>query len=401
MKGECTTIVANKYLFISYHCSDGRLRYPTSIKAQDDSPNSAAKLQNIKKLANDYISKFILMGDSIIKADFERYLNMKLRPGKAQKGERDLIKDHAEMIREMREGKLLKRKSKAKYSLQTIAQYERMCARWQECTADPDSNFKLNYSMTIDSVKNLISWLVQKEYAQNSVYDIINNLQIFLRYAKRKGYHQNDVQDNREFTVAQETSDAIAPTYDEILTIYNHKFDMPGMERARDFFVYGCFLALRVRDLQKINDYKLCGDVFEVFTQKGGKRVVIPCHWIAKEIYNKYDGIIPVSCRQHLARYLPKICKAAGISGTKLIVYTEGGVKKEIQYNRQDLFTPHTMRRFFATWMYKDLRRQPREIMPITGHESEESFFRYIKIELEMNAEEILNDPAFRKPAGS
>jgi len=400
MPNKSTLIKANGYFYVSLRCPGGRLRYPTGVKDSNNlSKVDSRKIERIKNIVDDYVIKHDLMVQPIIIPDLVQYLNSELGDEKNVRAKKTgLIEDHKAMIKKMRSGEILKRKSKARYSEDTIGQYERMRERWKECADDTKSGFVLSYNMTIEHVRALIVWLTQQNYSQNSIYNIINNLRIFLKYSHEEGWHSNEIYRHREFNVPQEEAEAIAPTYDEVVQLYNTQFQIKSQELARDLFVYGCFLALRVNDLNRINDYKLVGNVYEVLTQKTGKKVIIPCHWIAKEIYDKYNGVLPTFIRQTFSRILPKICKAAGITGDKLITMTTGGRKQEKYYKRWELITPHSMRRFFATWMYRDLRRQPREIMAITGHESEESFFKYIKIESEMNAQEISNLPAFKKP---
>jgi integrase len=400
MAKTSSTIKANDYIYVSFPCQDARLRYPTGVKDNDSETKSGAKkIKKIQELINNYSLQYDLIGKPILKAELTAYLDNEVNPSKRKvRNVRDLVTDHKEMCEKMRSGKLVKKRSKGRYSEDSILQYERMRQRWEECAADKESGFVLSYAMSIEMYRKLVIWIVKKDYSQNSVYNIVNNLKIFLKYTHEEGYHSNDVYKHREFSVPQENSDAIAPTYDEVLKLYNTAFKRTSEAEARDLFCFGCFLALRVNDLNRINDYRLIGNVFEVLTSKTGKRVTIPCHWLAREIYEKYGGIMPTFSRQTFSRIITRICKAAGINGKKLIVMTSGGERREKYFERWELISPHSMRRFFATWMYVDLRRQPREIMPITGHESEDSFFKYIKIELEMNALEILNDPAFKKP---
>jgi len=357
---------------------------------------------------DDYSREFTLLGKHVIKCELTAYLDAKFNPEKLEKArmkaaadsERSFVDDHKKMINMMRSGHLVKKSNKGKYSDDTISQYERMRERWEECAADLKSGFVLSYDMTIDHFRNMVNWMIKKEYSQNTMYNIVNNLGIYLRYSHGEGFHSNEVYKHREFSIPQENSDAIAPSYKEVLALYNTPFNLENEERARDLFVFGCFLALRVKDLSRINNYKLVGDVFEMNTSKTGTKVIIPCHWLAREIYEKYNGLMPVFHRQTLARILARICESSKvIKGNKLIAITKAGRKVEKYYKRSELITPHSMRRFFATWMYRDLRRQPREIMPITGHETEDSFFKYIKIELEDNAKEILSLPEFKKPS--
>lgn len=404
MAKTCSLLRANSYIYVSFPCSDERVRYPTGVKDTTPLPeNGAKKIERIRMLIDNYSTKYEFLKLPVLKEELEDYLDRELnvirRKKKAAVG--DLVRDHKQWIADMRVGKILKKKSKKRYSPKSVDQFERMLQRWEECAEDKSSGFTLSYNMTIEGFNKLVVWLVKNQYAQNSIYNIVNNLKIFLTWSYKEGKHANKIFEHPDFNVPQEETDAIAPTYKEIETLYRHPFTRNADIKHRDFFVYGCFLALRVEDLRRINDYHLVGDVFEVLTSKTGQKVTIPCHWIAREIYEKYDGKIPIVWRQNLASRLPDLCEAAGIAGKKLITYTVGGVKVEKYYERYELMQPHTMRRFFATWMYYELKYPPKAIMPITGHKSEAQFLKYVKIEEELNAREIANSPAFQKPGGS
>lgn len=406
---RCTIVNIGRYVCLSYYCKDNRLRYSTGVeKIKAESKSGEKRINKIKDVADGYILEYTNQDKDIYEKELRTFLDKTFNPERIEKANqkakeaafRSLVDDHKNWIAGMREGLILKKKTKTRFSKMSVNQYERMRNRWEECAADPLSGFVLSYDMTITHFRNLVNWMIRMDYSQNSMYNIVNNLSIFLKYAYGEGYHSNKIFEHEEFSVPQEDADAISPKYNELIVFYNTPLKRKSDELARDLFVFGCFLALRVEDLSRINEYKLCGDHFELLTEKTSKRVVIPCHWLAKEIYEKYNGKMPVYIRQTLARILYRICKESGaFPGEKLMTMTIGGQKREFRYNRYELITPHTMRRFFATWMYRDLRRQPREIMLITGHETEESFFKYIKIELEDNAQEILNLPEFKKPS--
>lgn len=402
MAKTCSLIKANNYFYVSFSCDDVRLRYPTGVKDTTPLPDTGKKqLEKIAGLVNKYADKYAFLGQPILEPELRAFIDKELGVKKKKLPANNLIEDHKQWIEGMRAGRILKKKSKKRYSPKSIDQFERMRARWEECAADPQCRFVLSYNMTIEHVNELVVWAVKNEYAQNSIYNIVNNLKIFLTWGYKEGKHSNKVFEDSNFNVPQEEADAIAPTYEEIAALYNYPFTKSAQIKHRDFFVYGCFLALRVEDLRRINDYHLAGDVFEVLTSKTDKKVTIPCHWIAREIHAKYNGKIPIVHRQNLASMLPKICEKAGITGKKLIAYTVGGVKVDRYYERCQLFQPHSMRRFYATWMYYVLKYPPKAIMPITGHTSEAQFLKYVKIEDELNAKEIANSPAFQKPTGS
>lgn len=436
--------------YISYHCKDSRLRYPSGVNAKDDEDlvtSERKRIDAIRKKITEYHDTYSLHKRDILKTELELYLDTEFRPERLVKQEavkkavirtRTLVEDHEEMLLNMSAGKILK-KDGNRYSEKSIEQYRRTRERWELCadyyltqskgtTKSKELKFILSYEMTIEHCKNLLIWLTENGYKKNSIYDTLNLLKIFLKWAHKGGLHNNQMYMtfSDHISITPEETVAIAPTYNEILQLYQHKFENPNDERARDFFVLGCFLALRVGDLYRINEYQLVkdsnGDYFEVFTEKGRRRVKIPCHWIAREIWNKYKvvltpwdervkvpkqcakyyrlGQLPIFRRNNLRWYLPRLCENF-ITGTKLVTYTQNGMKVEEYLNRYDMITPHTMRRFFATYMVVELGYKPEEIMPITGHKTRDSFLKYIRVDNEDTMKKISKDAAFIGPAGS
>ena len=73
---------------------------------------------------------------------------------------------------------------------------------------------------------------------------------------------------------------------------------------------------------------------------------------------------------------------------------TKGGERKREVLKKHDLISVHTARRSFATNAY--LQNVPTSsIMKITGHRTEKSFLKYIKISQEDNANKLVNHPFF------
>lgn len=435
-----TLIDRNGYYTFSFYCddprqADKRLRYPTGVKfSKSISRADQKKIDEIKDNIDEYVGMKRLHKKAVLKTELRAFLDE--RNAQALPIEepviltplRDLVQDHKDMIAQMRVGDITK-KDGGLYSKNSIDQYERMRERWKEgaeATKNyPERIFRLSYEMTIDDCKNLLIFLNKKKASKNAIYDIFNTLKIFLKWSHKQGYHTNELFKRLQDTinVRPEIADAIAPTFEEIHTLYKKHFENPNEERARDFFVLGCFLGLRVNDLRRINEYHLIKHTdgyyyFEVFTQKGQKTVAIPAHYIAREIYAKYrintnpieppripkqwrklyiPGKLPVFHKSNLAQYLPKICKEI-ITGRKLITITKGGVKEEHHYHRWELMSPHTMRRFFATYYYCDLGLSAAEVMEFTGHKTEESFFRYIKTDRQKTIKKVANMIAFMGP---
>jgi len=77
-----------------------------------------------------------------------------------------------------------------------------------------------------------------------------------------------------------------------------------------------------------------------------------------------------------------------GISDPVHKSITKGGKKITKKYKKHELVTAHTGRRSFATNLYKQ-GFPALSIMQITGHKSEESFLKYIKVTPREHAEKL------------
>lgn len=129
-------------------------------------------------------------------------------------------------------------------------------------------------------------------------------------------------------------------------------------------------------------------NTISIDTYKTHNRVIIPIGKRVKEILVKYNNRPPKpQSNQSTNRLLKKLCEKAGI--TELITYTEtvGGKRKEQTVRKCDKVTTHTARRSFATNAFLSNMSPPLSIMAMTGHKTESSFMKYIRISKEENAQ--------------
>lgn len=125
---------------------------------------------------------------------------------------------------------------------------------------------------------------------------------------------------------------------------------------------------------------------------------MIPIHDYVNEIYQKYNGNLMFGLSpQHFNRYVKMICKKIGFNEDISFTYTRGGKLITETKKKWELISSHTARRSAATNMYLTRRMSLLEIMNITGHTTEKSFFRYIRVTLEALSKQIAGDPYFRK----
>lgn len=241
---------------------------------------------------------------------------------------------------------------------------------------------------------------IKENLALNTFGGYIKNIKVFMDYAIDKGYTSNTGHHNKKFQRLQETSDSIYLSDQELETIYNHDLsNNPKLDRVRDLFLIGCQTGLRYSDLSQLNENSItdAGTRLTLKTAKTGERVVIPLHWQVKAILQKWDGVPPQAIsNQKMNTYLKDLGKEVEFTESVSQTITRGGFPVRTNLEKWQLITVHTARRSFATNMF--LADVPTiSIMKITGHRTEKSFLKYIKISQEQNADKLANHPWFTK----
>jgi len=164
----------------------------------------------------------------------------------------------------------------------------------------------------------------------------------------------------------------------------------PYLDRVRDQFLLLAWTGQRYSDLGKLTrDYIVNDDGDDLFylgQTKTGEDVFVPILPPIVPILEKYDYQPPKPIsNQKFNNYIKIVAKMAGLDDEVVIKHTqqkdndfEVG-KVEGRYQKWEVISTHTARRSFATNFY--LMDYPiLEIMAVTGHTSESTFFDYIKI---------------------
>lgn len=124
----------------------------------------------------------------------------------------------------------------------------------------------------------------------------------------------------------------------------------------------------------------------------------VPAHDYVKEIFEKYGGHVPCKlCIQYFNKYLKVIMREIGLNDPVTYSYTKGGQLVTVTKEKWELISSHTARRSAATNMYMTGRMKTFEIMKLTGHRSEQNFFRYIRLTSEDTARAISGDSFWKK----
>lgn len=238
-------------------------------------------------------------------------------------------------------------------------------------------------------------------FSANSVGKLIKNIKLLMGLAMEEELHTNLFFKSRSFKKPQETADTIYLNMAELQLI--SKTILPKyLENVRDLFLLGCYTGLRFSDYNKLTKDRFIEDdtMLKVRTEKTDETVIIPLHPEAKRIIEKYHvkGGFHLISNQNFNKFIKDVCKLAGITKSTTITRTVGGKKVRITKDKNKLVSSHTARRSFATNAY--LAGVPTlAIMSITGHRSEMSFLKYVKVTKEEQAKLIMKHAFFTKSA--
>jgi integrase len=238
-------------------------------------------------------------------------------------------------------------------------------------------------------------------YTQNFINKVFGTLKTMLKDASKKKINPNSDYANTWMKVSAINVENIYLNESELAIINNLDLSKnTRLEKVRDLFIIGAYTGLRFSDFSNIQKGNIIlrddNHYISITTKKTNTPVVIPLHPIALSILQKYDMAIPGSMsNQKMNDYLKEIGELAGIKGEIILSKTRGGRNSETKALKYELITTHTARRSFATNAYKS-GIPAIAIMAITGHKTQVSFMKYIKITNEENASLLSNHSFFK-----
>ena len=225
--------------------------------------------------------------------------------------------------------------------------------------------------------------------AKNSISKHIRTLKTVLREGLENGYHNNNKFSSRKFAAPTELTTAVYLNDNELNLLY--RLDLSQnvrLEKVRDLFIIGCHTGLRFGDLHQVilkniqPDHKNIMDFYLTIKQtKTGQPVTIPVPIVLTEILAKYNNVLPKPIsNQKTNFFLKEICnQIPELNEIIQIEFTKGGKKVYENHPKYELICTHTARRTMATNAYLQ-GQQTLNIMAVTGHSTEKSFNRYIRV---------------------
>ncbi|MEO9481008.1 MAG: site-specific integrase [Maribacter dokdonensis] len=334
---------------------------------------------------------------------FRRLLNDGIQPNNI------LLKKH--LIAEL-SGNILKPKQKTLFEFidefieecklnkqkSTITVYKTVFKYLKEYAESKNKNIDFE-SITLEFYNSYVAYLTfDSNLSSNTVGKHIKTLKTFLNEATERGFNTNLEFKKKKFKVTKEESDTIYLSLAELKQIENTDLtNSPRLDRIRDLFLIGCFTGLRFSDFIQIKPENIITEksILQIRTQKTGQRVSIPLHSTVNRILEKYNYQLPQpKTNQVMNSYLKEVAFKADLKSKVETTITKGGVLNKESIEKYNLVTTHTARRSFATNLF--LADVPTvSIMKITGHKTEKSFLRYIRVTQEQNADKLLNHPFF------
>lgn len=252
--------------------------------------------------------------------------------------------------------------------------------------------------------QKLISFLNKLGAATNKKGNVIKYVKVFMKQSMKDGLHSNTKFQDSEFSKPSEEVENIYLSGDELQRLFELNLSTtPGLARVRDLFLVGCNTGLRFSDLSQVRRENITtndsgGQILRVRTQKTNRLVHLPISYQLRAILDRYDGSAPPSIsNQKMNEYLKEIAQRAGLDEEVEITRNQGGRRVTVNRPKWQMVCTHTARRSFATNAY--LNQVPTlDIMKLTGHKTETSFMKYIKITEEETATCLLDHPFFRQP---
>ena len=235
-----------------------------------------------------------------------------------------------------------------------------------------------------------------REMRNSTIGKQLSFLKWFLRWAFKKGVHQNNAYDSYKPKLKSTQKKIIFLTWEELNKL--REFEIPAakqaLDRVRDVFLFQCFTGLRYSDVFNLRRSDIKGDHIEVTTVKTSDSLIIELNNHSKAILDKYkdvafedDKVLPVITNQKMNDYLKELAELAGIDEPVRQTYYRGNERIDEVTPKYALLGTHAGRRTFICNALA-LGIPPQVVMKWTGHSDYKAMQPYIDIadDIKVNA---------------
>lgn len=193
-----------------------------------------------------------------------------------------------------------------------------------------------------------------------------------------------------------EESDAIYLTQKEVDKIKNIKLDDEKENLVRDVFLIGIETGLRYIDFCKLTKDNFKTNDMHVIPSKqvnySNRKIITPISSTLRSILTKYNNIppnYPYKKSSDFIKTIQLIAEKCEINDEYTFVNHYKNRKVETKNIKHKLITTHTCRRTFCTLKYFDKKMPVVAIMKFSGHITERSFLKYLKMTNQENADKF------------
>ena len=227
-----------------------------------------------------------------------------------------------------------------------------------------------------------------KEMRNTTIGKQLSFLKWFLRWAYKKGVHQNNAYDSYKPKLKSTQKKIIFLTWNELNRLREFKIpsNKQALERVRDVFLFQCFTGSRYSDVFNLRRSDIKGDHIEVTTVKTSDSLIIELNNHSKAILDKYkdvafedDKVLPVITNQKMNDYLKELAELAGIDEPVRQTYYRGNERIDEVTPKYALLGTHAGRRTFICNALA-LGIPPQVVMKWTGHSDYKAMKPYIDI---------------------
>ena len=227
-----------------------------------------------------------------------------------------------------------------------------------------------------------------KEMRNSTIGKQLSFLKWFLRWAFKKGLHQNNAYDSYKPKLKSTQKKIIFLTWEELNKL--REFEIPAakqaLDRVCDVFLFQCFTGSRYSDVFNLRRSDIKGDHIEVTTVKTSDSLIIELNNHSKAILDKYkdvafedDKVLPVITNQKMNDYLKELAELAGIDEPVRQTYYRGNERIDEVTPKYALLGTHAGRRTFICNALA-LGIPPQVVMKWTGHSDYKAMKPYIDI---------------------
>ena len=332
-----------------------------------------------------------IIPSTYLKENLDKYFTKTTKEEREEDNQKSFWGYYNQFLIRMKNGIRVHLSKRTRMAPKTIAQFDnlkRHLENYQKAKKTKIDFDKIDITFYYDFLGYLTTKL---ELSPNTIGKLITNLKVFLREAFDEGITTNNIFTHRKFRSISSIAETIYLTPTEINEITN--LDLKAnlkLDRVRDMFIIGCYTGLRFSDIVSIRPEHINDGMIEITQAKTKEKVTIPIRPEVERLLSKYNNSLHKISNQKFNDYLYEVvkkCECLQIEETKNTI--QGGNPVVIKKPKYEFVASHTARRSFATNEYKAKGLSVRDIMSITGHKTERSFYRYIRETPKENAERV------------